>query len=174
MKKQAKSKKWLLPVMVVVWAAVFYQIYAFAKPEKSAAIPTEVEWKLDTTQQVVEEEYTLLGGYKDPFGKGSFAIRSTSNRRAARPKTTNVLQSPTMLKADETQKPKKVKLPEIEFRGFASNKNSGTKGVLLSVNNQVSTYPVGTKKDDIHVSQANRDSVIIYVNTQRTIVHRKK
>ncbi|MGD2035043.1 MAG: hypothetical protein PVF73_08305, partial [Bacteroidales bacterium] len=114
----------LIPATAIIWGAVVWNIVSSLKKPAGFREENYLPFTEDVTDSV-EDSYTLLGNYPDPFRtrhtKPNVAVRKETNSQNRNIRTTR----------RRTNQMRRVIWPHIEYRGVIMNKDH--KVALLEV-----------------------------------------
>lgn len=122
--KKKKTLYMMLPLVVLVWGFVFYQLFGsvFSSPNYA-----KEEFKpIVNVEEIKKDSFLIVADYRDPFLGGEIRIRTQSSVAVNRTrKSTGVSQSKTP-KTDKAW-------PVIIYKGMIKNNNSERRVGILSV-----------------------------------------
>lgn len=154
-----KNKKlsWiLLPVVLGIWGAIGWQVYAAMKSDDGVLIDDNTTEADTGTTKAVPDTFTLLLDYRDPFlDKPVINTKSTSvnNNATAQKKTQPVIVS--------------TQWPAITYSGLVRQPNSDRMVGFLSVGGKTHFVKSGDVIEMISVGRITRDSVEIVMGKER-------
>ena len=125
--KKKQILYYLLPLVILVWGFVFYQLfsYFFSSPnyaKENSVVPINIE-------KIEQDTFSIVANYRDPFlGK-----KVTAGRRAIASHTS---QQPVVRPSNSSVKPaQKVEQPwpVIQYQGMIKNNNADRRVGILKM-----------------------------------------
>lgn len=159
MKKDKKIIYFLLPVIILVWAFVFYQLYNYFFKEPQYFI-TESAPKL-SYETFTEEPSTIVANYRDPFLGNRVSISSPNINQAnnTKPKTKNSSVSS-----------EKMDWPSIEYKGMIKNNNSNKRIGIAIINGNEHLIKQGNIINGVTFVKIDKTEIKVhYQNSTKTI-----
>ncbi|KAA9324920.1 hypothetical protein [Adhaeribacter soli] len=158
----------LLPLVLIIWGLIVYQVKtAIAdEPEVIGLSNEKRDGKL--SQEIQQQEFSLMLNYPDPFLKGEKVTRTASpaqaNRVSSRQKPNPVLP-PVQLKEE-------IAWPNIVYNGMIVNQNSNAKIAMLTIGEQQVFLKINSIEKGIRLLRIYKDSVRVELNGQRKAIIR--
>lgn len=126
----------LLITVVIIWAAVGWQVFRLYKPNQSIAIPT-IE-KFRPTYTIKQTDYTIVVDYRDPFLGKVY--------KKPKPKT----------KKKEVKPP--VQFPAISYNGIISGQN---KTFIITIQGTQQLFKIGDVINSVELVKGDTEKVIL-------------
>lgn len=154
--KNKKLSWFLLPLVLGIWGAIGWQVYAAMKGDDAMAVNDIITGPIAETHSVIHDTFTLLLDYRDPFLDKSIkkAPPISTNRNNTAPKNSEPVVA-------------KVQWPAISYSGLVRQPNSDRMVGFLSVNGKTYFVKSGDVIDPISVGKITRDSVEIAMGDER-------
>ena len=121
--KKKKTLYMMLPLVLLVWGFVFYQLFgSFFGTPNYAKEEIKQEVNID---EIKKDTFLIVADYRDPFlGKKIRTKKTISSSQGTKPKGNNRAKMP------KAEKP----WPSISFKGMIKNNNSDRRVGILNVN----------------------------------------
>ena len=154
-KKNKKAVYLVLPLVVLVWGYVFYQLFTYFVKEPNVALPVATE-KIDIEKMEVDT-FSILADYRDPFlGKVKRTTKRTTTNQykgSANPvRRNNVIRS--------GNKPVQVKeWPEVVYQGMIKNNNSQHKVGIIQIDGQEHLVRKGDQINEMKIVDLNKGKI---------------
>lgn len=155
----------LLPLVVLIWSAVGWQVYQGVAGSNEY---TPLTFELKESTELSVDTFYLKGGYADPFKVKRSIARSATGTTA--PRQTS---KPKNKKPIKTTLPTVV-WPPIEYLGEINNVSSGKKTAILRVSGRTLTLEQGNQVQDITVLKCYSDSVVLRFSEQNRTIKKLK
>ncbi|MGD1848246.1 MAG: hypothetical protein ACFB10_22870 [Salibacteraceae bacterium] len=161
--KNKKLLYLLLPLMVVVWGAVFYRVFKGIGGDDDYfdALPAAVKMPVLAKQ----DSFDLIADYKDPFlGKGPGRSRNTNPAIGEKPLTPTVRQLPK-------PPPPTLPWPAIGYGGFVNKSGGKNKLAVVTIDGQTSWGKLGEEIQGVTIQEIWKDSVqVSYRKEVKTVL----
>lgn len=149
----------LMPIVILVWGFVFYQLYgyffstpSYVKAEEKAIINID-EIKKDT--------FSIVADYRDPFLTKK--IIPTANHQVAI-KTNGASQT------KKNTPPTVFKWPSIQYKGMIKNNNSERRVAIVTVDGKEHIVKEGTTLNELKVVKIEKETITVsFQDEQKTI-----
>ena len=146
--KNKKNIYILLPIVLLVWGSVLYQVFSLTHKEEG--IPTEKNsYTIKPLQIKTRQTFTIDITYRDPFlgkmyvSEKEIKIKSSNVKRAIKPKETLVW-------------------PSIIYKGLISDSKENKKKVFILIIDGKNHYMrIGDTQDDVFLKTGDRESVYV-------------
>ncbi len=121
--KNKKTLYYILPLIILVWGFVFFQLFGYFFSSPTYA--TETVQELVNMDEIKQDTFSIVANYRDPFlgKKVKFKQRSTSLSTAKK-------SSKKTIKAIKVEKP----WPAVAYNGMIKNNNSDRRVGIVNVN----------------------------------------
>lgn len=148
----------MLPVIILVWGFVFYQLYTYFFSKPSIA-------NQETTYQVNEGEikrdtFFIVANYRDPF----LGTKASVNNEAI--KTNNYTSTKTVISSKVTTE----LWPSIEYHGMIKNNNSNKRVGIIKIDGKEFLVKEGDEKYDVKIIQIDKEEIKVrFQKENRTV-----
>ncbi|MGE0562534.1 MAG: hypothetical protein AB7O47_12015 [Flavobacteriales bacterium] len=157
MAKDKKTIYVMLPIILLVWAFVFYQLYGyfFAQPHYSVKeLAVSVAY-----DKIVEDSFTIVANYRDPF-LGSKTATSISSENSTQPNKTS----------NSTAAQNKQPWPMIEYKGMIKNNNSNKRIGIVVINGSEHIIKQGEVMSDVTVVKIDKTEIKVRYQNEHKII----
>ncbi len=163
-----KKLRWLLiPLVIILWALIAYQIYKGVKGEAQVIIKPKPRLVAEIDVQDTLQ-YVLNLDYPDPFLKNrkrqyqpSTSVGSTTPQSTAKPK----------VKVTVELKP--LRWPDLNYKGQLEKKGDNTPMCIIEINKSLIFMRKGEDHDGIKLLKVYKDSVQVeYREREKKTLHR--
>jgi hypothetical protein len=156
--KKKKIIYLMLPVVILVWGFVFYQLYSyfFSKPKIA---------NQETIYQINEDEikrdtFSIVANYRDPF----LGTKASINNEAI--KTNNYTSNKTVTGSKVTTE----LWPSIEYHGMIKNNNSNKRVGIIKIDGKEFLVKEGDEKYDVKIIQIDKEEIKVrFQKENRTV-----
>lgn len=151
----------MLPIVILVWGIVFYQIFSYF-----FSAPTFVTEKTETilnVDEIKQDTFSIIANYRDPFLGENSSINL--------PKITTSSKS-TSTKTQKPAEPKPLEKPWpiITYKGMIKNNNSEKKVCIISIDNKEQLVKEGDDINGVKITMIKKESVqVSFQKEQKTI-----
>jgi len=150
----------LIPLVLVVWGNIFYQLFGSAGgDDDEGEIPTDQK---EIAREVKKDTFTIVADYRDPFLGKQTTVNTVSNTSPD-----NSVKKHQADK-DKNKKEKKeepvvsnFKWPQLVYSGLVINKKSSDIVGLLSVNSKQFLVRKGQLIEGLTIGNISSDSITI-------------
>ncbi|OFY93715.1 MAG: hypothetical protein A3K10_17235 [Bacteroidetes bacterium RIFCSPLOWO2_12_FULL_31_6] len=148
----------MLPVVILVWGFVFYQLYTYFFSKPSIA-------NQETTYRVNEDEikrdtFSIVANYRDPF----LGAKTSVTNEAI--KTNNYTSNKTVTSSKITTD----LWPSIEYHGMIKNNNSNKRVGIIKIDSKEFIVKEGDEKYDVKIIQIDKEEIKVrFQKESRTV-----
>lgn len=148
----------LMPIVILVWGFVFYQLYGYFFSTPSYA-NTE-EKTIINIDEIKKDTFSIVANYRDPF-LSQKKIQTTNHQVAVKTNglTTKKNSAPTVLK-----------LPSIQYKGMIKNNNSEKRVAIVNIDGKERIVKEGTTLNELKVVKIEKETITVsFQDEQKTI-----
>ena len=158
--KSKKSIYILLPLVLLIWGILGYQLFSFFGNEEE---PTEndLTFQVQNTTYKAPDSVKIVVDYRDPFS-GKLSDGNNSNKL----KTSNLRRS----KTETVLTNKEENKPIIIYRGLVSDTKEKNKVFMFSVDNKTYLLEKGQTENDIKVISGDTKQITLLINKKKEVV----
>jgi Tfp pilus assembly protein PilP len=156
--KKKKVIYFLLPIIVLVWAFVFYQLFGYFFSEPNYAKEHEmVKMNID---EIKADTFSIVANYRDPFLDAKKVVSQSSHRGNS-----------SSTKKKKTLPPVADKLwPVIKYNGMIKNNDSERRVGIVSISGKEYLVKEGDVLDEVKVKKIEKDLIaVVFQKEQKTI-----
>lgn len=151
--KNKKSIYILLPLVLLIWGAVMYQLFSFSSSEDVPVIVSN-EISLKPIPVLKRDSIFISTHYRDPFlGKMYVATSDSIPKKKRIPK-----------------KAAPVVWPSIQYKGIVSDTKEKSKIFMLVIDNQAHLMKKGQTENEIYLKDGDRESVYVKYKGQLNLI----
>lgn len=158
MQQKKKTIYILLPIVILVWGFVFYQLYGYFFSTPSYA-NTE-EKTIINIDEIKKDTFSIVANYRDPFLSQKKA--QIANHQVAvkiNGSTTKKNSAPTVLK-----------WPSIQYKGMIKNNNSERRVAIVNIDGKERIVKEGTTLIELKVVKIEKETITVsFQDEQKTI-----
>lgn len=152
--KNKKNILILLPIVVIIWGAVAYQIYNYLDVDDEP--PLEIQQSVIKPLQIKKQDTIAINtSYRDPF------LDKTYSARMNTPKITRISEKP---------KTSMIQWPSISYKGIVSDTKDKNKVFMLIIDGKTSLLKIGQAENDIRLKSGDRSSVTVTFKGQSSSI----
>lgn len=158
MQQKKKTIYILMPIVILVWGFVFYQLYGYFFSTPSYA-NTE-EKTIINIDEIKKDTFSIVANYRDPF-LSQKRMQAANNRVVTKTNrsTTKKNTSPTVLK-----------WPSIQYKGMIKNNNSERRVAIVTVDGKEHIVNEGTTLNELKVVKIEKATITVsFQDEQKTI-----
>lgn len=148
----------MLPIVLLVWGIVFYQLYLYF-----FSTPTYVTKKAEmvvNVDEIKKDTFSIVANYRDPF--------LGENIRLTQPKTSSNKKQKTQKKIQP--KPIDKPWPSIEYKGMIKNNNSEKRVGIVSINSKEYLVKEGEILNEVKFMVISKELIqVSFQKEQKTI-----
>jgi hypothetical protein len=165
--KNKKSVYILLPVVVLVWSAILYQVYEGAGDAPAYQYRRSPE--ADSLTGIVEKKsYQLYLNYPDPFRGALRAEKRTVQQAAVVPAQPK--QEPAL---PEEPQPETFDWNRLRYKGMVEHKERKKPVALLEFDGKSYMLSQGSSQDNIMVKKISKDSVEVIIGQESAFIRKR-
>lgn len=143
-----KKNHILLPIVIIIWALLFYQIYTYIKPSNTVNIKQES--KLFVPPPIkTKDTFSLKKIDRDPFLGTLYQKRVVQKTKASKVKVK--LQEPW---------------PTIKFLGVVEGTNSKDQAFIISINGQQQILQPGEVDENLFFKSGSQKKIVFTFNNE--------
>lgn len=158
MQQKKKTIYILMPIVILVWGFVFYQLYGYFFSTPSYAYTEEKT--IINIDEIKKDTFSIVANYRDPFLSQkkiqtvSHPVVSKTNRS-----TTKKNSAPTVLK-----------WPLIQYKGMIKNNNSEKRVAIINIDGKERIVKEGTTLNELKVVKIEKETITVsFQDEQKTI-----
>lgn len=158
MQQKKKTIYILMPIVILVWGFVFYQLYGYFFSTPSY-VNTE-EKTIINIDEIKKDTFSIVANYRDPFlsQKKIQTVNHTVASKTNRP-TTKKNTPPTVLK-----------WPSIQYKGMIKNNNSEKRVAIVDIDSKERIVKEGTTLNELKVVKIEKETITVsFQDEQKTI-----
>ncbi len=149
----------LLPIVILVWGFVFYQLYGyfFSKPDY-----TKTEEKtIINIDEIKKDTFSIVADYRDPFLSNNM-VQTGINLVVNKTNGSSKTKKNTSLTV--------LKWPLIQFKGMIKNNNSEKRVAIVIVDGKEQIVKEGTTLNELKVIKIEKETITVsFQKEQKTI-----
>lgn len=158
MQQKKKTIYILMPIVILVWGFVFYQLYGYFFSTPSYA-NTEEEIIINI-DEIKKDTFSIVADYRDPF-LSQKRIQTVNHR---------VVTKTNGSKAKKNSAPTVLKWPSIQYKGMIKNNNSERRVAIVNVDGKERIVKEGTTLNELKVVKIEKETITVsFQNEQKTI-----
>ncbi|MNK95318.1 hypothetical protein D3C87_1155500 [compost metagenome] len=147
--KNKKNIYILLPLVLLVWGAVLYQVFSFTKSDEEPAVNNS-EFTIKPLKINKRESFAINVNYRDPFLGKMYAPQTASNTKA---KSSKTVKEP---------KPKETLVwPTILYKGMISDSKEKNKIFMIIIDNKNYYMKIGDTENEIFLKSGDKESIYV-------------
>lgn len=147
--KNKKNIYILLPIVLLVWGGVLYQVFSFSSTDKISPVEKN-EFIIKPLKIKERQTFAINVNYRDPFLGKMYAPKKDS---AAHVKSTKVNRQP---KPQET-----LVWPSVLYKGMISDIKEKKKVFILIIDGKNHYMKIGDTQNEIFLKDGDKESVYI-------------
>ncbi|WP_281228742.1 hypothetical protein [Flavobacterium aquiphilum] len=147
--KNKKNIYILLPLVLLVWGAVLYQLFSFTKSDE-VLTAENTEFNFKPLKINKREPFSINVNYRDPFLGKLYNTETASKTKTVHPKTTKVVKEPETLA-----------WPKIIYEGLISDSKGKNKIFVLVINNKNYYMRIGDTENEVFLKDGDKESVYV-------------
>lgn len=150
----------MLPVVVLIWGAIFYKIYQSTNKDNQAVMVTPHKIVENDGYQL--DTFSLLDDYSDPFLKHVRTSTPVSEKKGIVKK-----------KEDKTRnEAKPIKWPNITYSGIVVNKNSKQELVMVMVDGTSHLMKKRETQSNVQLLEVTSDSILVSYGEEKKYIRK--
>lgn len=157
--KKKKVIYFLLPIIVLVWVFVFYQIFGYFFSEPNFAKEnTMVKVNID---EIKKDTFSIVANYRDPFLDAKKVVVQSSHRG----NSSSTKKKKALLPVAD--KP----WPVIKYNGMIKNNNSEKRVGIVSIGGKEYLVKEGDVLDEVKVKKIEKNLIaVVFQKEQKNIL----
>ncbi|MFL3662971.1 MAG: hypothetical protein ACJ04Q_03145 [Flavobacteriales bacterium] len=158
MQQKKKTIYILMPIVILVWGFVFYQLYGYFFSTPSYA-NTE-EKTIINIDEIKKDTFSIVANYRDPFlsQKKIQTVNHTVASKTNRPTTKK--NTPLTV----------LKWPSIQYKGMIKNNNSERRVAIVNIDGKERIVKEGTTLNELKVVKIEKETITVsFQDEQKTI-----
>lgn len=160
MAKDKKTIYIMLPVVLLVWAFVFYQLYGYFFSEPHYLVnETSIKVAYD---KIKEDSFTIVADYRDPFLGGRAAAESNNSEGSS-----NINTKP---KSNAATNHDNNLWPIINYKGMIKNNNSNKRIGIIVINGSEHVVNQGSVINEIVVENIEKNQIKVRYQKEHKII----
>lgn len=147
--KNKKNIYILLPIVLMVWGAVLFQLFSFTNSDEIVEV-NNPEFKIKPLKLNERQSFTIDVNYRDPFLGKMYSENTTPKAKPSGVKTTKVV------------KPKETLVwPVILYKGLISDNKEKNKVFVLIIDKKNYFMKIGDTENEIFLKSGDKESVYV-------------
>jgi len=147
--KNKKSIYILLPLVLLVWGAVLFQVFSFTKSDEIIPI-TNSEFTIKPLKINQRQSFDININYRDPFLGKAYVAQNTAVVKVNHTKSAKVV------------KPKETLVwPTILYKGMISDTKAKNTIFMLIIDNKNYYMKIGETENEILLKSGDKESVYV-------------
>ncbi len=143
----------MLPLVLLIWGTVMYQVFSFSAPEEEVIAATNAI-SLKAIPTIKRDSFSINTNYRDPFlGKVYVAQKDSLPQKKKLPKVTEPLV-----------------WPSIQYKGIVSDTKDMIKIYMLLINNRTCLMKRGEMQNEIYLKDGDKESVYVKYKGELNII----
>ncbi len=138
-----------MPLVLLVWGAVLYQLFSFTKSDE-VLTAENTEFNFKPLKINKREPFSINVNYRDPFLGKLYNTETASKTKTVHPKTTKVVKEPETLA-----------WPKIIYEGLISDSKGKNKIFVLVINNKNYYMRIGDTENEVFLKDGDKESVYV-------------
>lgn len=158
MQQKKKTIYILMPIVILVWGFVFYQLYGYFFSTPSYANTEEkIVINID---EIKKDTFSIVANYRDPFlSQKKTQMENHQVAVKTNGSTTKKNSAPTLLK-----------WPSIQYKGMIKNNNSERRVAIVTVDGKEHIVKEGITLNELKVVKIEKETITVsFQNEQKTI-----
>jgi len=149
MQQKKKTIYILMPIVILVWGFVFYQLYGYFFSTPSYA-NTE-EKTIINIDEIKKDTFSIVANYRDPFlsQKKIQTVNHTVASKTNRPTTKK--NTPLTV----------LKWPSIQYKGMIKNNNSERRVAIVNIDDKERIVKEGTTLNELKVVKIEKETITV-------------
>lgn len=147
--KNKKNIYILLPLVLLVWGAVLFQLFSFTNPDEVSA-PDNPEFTFKPMKVNKRESFNINVNYRDPFLGKMYA-----NETNAKPKKTHSVSPKTF------KQPEALVWPKITYKGSIADSKGKNTIYMLIIDGKNYYMKIGDTENDVFLKSGDKESVYV-------------
>ncbi|MFW0739833.1 hypothetical protein [Flavobacterium sp. T12S277] len=147
--KNKKNIYILLPIVLMVWGAVLFQLFSFTNSDEIVAA-NNPELRIKPLKLNQRQSFTIDVNYRDPFLGKMYSENNAPKTKATGSKTA------------KAPKPKETLVwPTILYKGLISDTKEKTKVFMLIIDNKNYFMKIGDTENGVFLKTGDKESVYV-------------
>ncbi|WP_291287860.1 hypothetical protein [Flavobacterium sp.] len=147
--KNKKNIYILLPIVLMVWGAVLFQLFSFTNSDEIVAT-NNPELRIKPLKLNQRQSFTIDVNYRDPFLGKMYSENNAPKTKA------------TGSKPAKAPKPKETLVwPTILYKGLISDTKEKTKVFMLIIDNKNYFMKIGDTENGVFLKTGDKESVYV-------------
>jgi hypothetical protein len=152
MMKNKKNIYILLPLVLLIWAAVMYQFFSFSSPDDTT-LTSSNDFKLKPFEIKKRDSVAINVNYRDPFLGKLFVVQNSNS--SALKKKTNIKKAKVVVEVPE------LVWPKTQYKGIVSDTKDKIKVYMLIIDGQTFLMKKGETQKGVFLKEGDRESIYI-------------
>lgn len=162
--KSKKAVYFLLPVVLLLWAAIFYRIFSGSGGETAVTYSGKVQE--DSYLMPEKKEYDLLLNYPDPFSGAAYKSGLSPKPAAERSPAPEHYEQPAPFQAA-------YDWAGVQYLGTIEHSGKSTSIALVLIQGKSYMLKKGTPQDEIKLLSLSKDSVQLQIGKEKAFVRKR-
>ncbi|OXB15786.1 hypothetical protein [Flavobacterium reichenbachii] len=146
--KNKKNIYILLPIVLLVWGAVLFQVFSFTN--RDDILPeNNQEFIIKAVKVTKREKIAINVNYRDPFLGKTYASQTALKTKNTNPKISTV------------KKPEAVVWPNIFYKGLIADSKGGSKIYMIIIDNKNYYMKIGDTESEIFLKSGDKESIYV-------------
>ncbi|WP_163408506.1 hypothetical protein [Flavobacterium ajazii] len=147
--KNKKNIYILLPLVLLVWGAVLFQVFSFTNADETLPV-SNPEFSLKPLKINKRETFAINVNYRDPFLGKMYVSEKASKVKTAHSKTAKVVKEPEALV-----------WPNIVYKGLIADSKGKNKIFVLIIDNKNYFMKIGDTENEIFLKDGDKESIYV-------------
>jgi hypothetical protein len=151
--KNKKAVYKLLPVVVLIWALIFYRIFSAASGEEEKNVSQSME-QLPEQQSDTSQAFTINANYPDPF------LKTAAPAQVKKAEKKKEVAKPVVI----------IKWPSIVYGGTIKNQQSKKQVALVEINGTSNMMRLEEEIAGVQLKKIYKDSIEVVFQQQKKVI----
>lgn len=147
--KNKKNIYILLPLVLLVWGAVLFQVFSFTNSDEIIPISNR-EFNIKPVKINKRESFAINVNYRDPFLGKMYNSENASQAKTTTAKTTKAVKQPEPLV-----------WPNIIYKGLISDSKGKSKIFMLIIDSKNYYMKIGDTENEIFLKDGDKESIYV-------------
>jgi len=162
--RKKKTLYIMLPIILLVWGGVFYQLYGYFF---SSPVYKNIEEKqFVNIEEIKQDTFSIVANYRDPFLGGKVKLKKTINNYNSKSNVNNNRKKQQkIIKADQPW-------PTIKYSGMIKNNNSNWKVGIIKVNGKEHLVKEGLLINDLKIIKIEKKAIKVRFQRENKVIEK--
>lgn len=158
MQQKKKTIYILMPIVILVWGFVFYQLYGYFFSTPSYA-NTEVKTVINI-DEIKKDTFSIVADYRDPF-LSQKRVQTVNHR---------VVTKTNGSKTKKKTPPTVLKWPSIQYKGMIKNNNSEKRVAIVNIDGKERIVKEGTTLNELKVVKIEKETITVSFQDEKKTI----